>query len=223
MCGRITLAISRDDLYTFLQEELDIEQFQVDYPLPRYNIAPSQSVLSVLFDGTNNRIGTLKWGFIPPYSKTEQSKYTLVNIKQETLFTKNTFTEAFSKRRCLILGDGFYEWKQKDDKKIPMRIQSEKEKILLFAGLWTTFVRDNGEKVHTCAIITTQSNAFMESIHHRMPVILTKEQSKIWLREKNVFSLQEFLEKPTIALDGYEVGNAVNFVQNDSVECIQKR
>ncbi len=183
MCGRFTLAISAKALSSYVMEKYQIQDINIDEFKPQFNIAPSSQIISIIHDFKKYRIGTLKWGFIPSFAKDEKS-FQMINAKAETLFEKPSFKDAALQQRCVVLADSFYEWDKLDKKAPPRRILTTDQKVFAMAGIWQTYVKDNGEKVHTVAIVTTKANELMQTIHDRMPVILTKKSEAIWLNPK---------------------------------------
>jgi putative SOS response-associated peptidase YedK len=222
MCGRFTLfatfneIINRFDIESAIHEEL--------YN-PSYNIAPSNSVLSVINDGQKNRLGYLRWGLIPPWAKDEKIGYKLINARAETLAEKPSFREAFKKRRCLIIADSFYEWKRYDDNtKTPMRIKLKSNQLFAMAGLWERWKSSSGNMIYSCSVITTTPNELMKDIHDRMPVILTPEDEKVWLSPKtnDIHDLNHLLKPlPEEAMEAYEVSHLVNTPKNNAPNLIQ--
>lgn len=223
MCGRFTLTatidqiIDRFDIQSFLDEEL--------YS-PSYNIAPSQSVLAVINDGTSNRMGFLQWGLVPPWAKDMSIGNKMINARSETISEKPSFRNAFQKKRCLVIADSFYEWKRHHDKsKTPMRIQLKSNELFAMAGLWEGFKSPEGKTIYTCSVITTGPNELMKDIHDRMPVILKQEDEPIWL---NPGITETHILKPLLVpydehlMDSYEVSPLVNSPKNNSIELIQK-
>ncbi|HSI68395.1 MAG TPA: SOS response-associated peptidase [Planococcus sp. (in: firmicutes)] len=223
MCGRYTLyADFNVILNRFNVEETALEEGQYK---PSYNVAPSQQVLAVVNDGTKNRLGQLKWGLIPPWAKDEKIGSKMINARSETAAEKPSFKRALRQKRCLVLADSFYEWKRLEDKKIPMLIKMKSGEPFAFAALWETWQSPDGKKVNSCAILTTGPNELMEGIHDRMPVILTKEEERIWLDPKvqNPEELITLLKPPNpAAMEAFEVSNAVNSPKNNSPELIEK-
>lgn len=220
MCGRFSLLTDLHDII----RRFNIAQIgtKADYSL-RYNIAPSQKVWTVVNDGRNNRLGQLRWGLIPFWAKEASIGNRLINARAETLAVKPSFKYAFRKRRCLILADSFYEWKQTPSGKKPMRIRLKTGEPFAFAGLWERWKAPDGEEVTTCTIVTTEANASLKLIHHRMPVILHKDEESMWL--DRTIEDRRLLEGlltpyPADAMDVYEVSAAVNSAQNDGPECI---
>lgn len=129
MCGRFTLFSEFEDI---------IEQFNIDQFLPEdeyhpsYNVAPSQNILTIINDGSNNRLGKLRWGLIPPWAKDEKIGYKMINARAETLAEKPSFRKPLVSKRCIIPADSFYEWKRLDPKtKIPMRIKLKSSNLFL--------------------------------------------------------------------------------------------
>lgn len=223
MCGRFTLfadfhtIVNRFDIGAVIQEELYV---------PSYNIAPSSPVLSVINDGTKNRMGFLKWGLIPPWAKDEKVGYTMINARAETLMNKPSFRTAFKKRRCLIIADSFYEWNRSNKKsKTPLRFKLKTNELFGMAGLWEHWKSPEGNSIFSCTIITTTANQLMESIHDRMPVILKPEDEKKWLNPSNtdLKNLTDLLKPlPENLMEAYEVSSLVNSPRNNTPELIKR-
>jgi len=223
MCGRYSLYAD----YRTLLERFDIEEvsFGEEEYTESYNVAPSQQVVAVVNDGTKNRLGFLKWGLVPPWAKDEKIGYKMINARAETAAEKPSFRNAFKKKRCLVVADSFYEWKRTDDGKTPMRIKLKSGEPFAFAALWESWKSPDGKTVNTCSILTTKANELMETIHDRMPVILTKEAEKIWLDPKvQDAEVLGSLLRPFNSddLEAYEVSSAVNSPKNNGPELIKK-
>lgn len=217
MCGRFTLTASKEAI----QESLQLELFD-DYQ-PRYNIAPSQPVLSVISDGDKRRAGYLRWGLVPVWAKDKKIGYKMINARGETLDEKPAFKRLLQRRRCLVVADGFYEWMKKDDKKQPYRITVNEGAVMTFAGLWDRWKSDD-EEIVSCTIITTKPNDLMSDIHDRMPVILGAAEREVWLdttiEDKHI--LKDLIKPyPAERMQAYEVSTLVNSPKNESEECIK--
>ena len=223
MCGRFSLAINREEIQKFLKDEYQIDSLTEEAMYPKYNITPGQKVLSVLQDGTKFRAGMLRWGFLPNFAKSEEDTFKMINAKAETITEKVAFQASLERKRCVILADGFYEWKQTEAQKKPMRIVVKDRAIVPLAGIWSTFTRSDGTKLFTCAIVTTEANTLMSSIHTRMPVILSKEYERLWLdpRLTDPIVLKGLLVPydPNL-MKAYEVSSLVNKATNESPDCI---
>jgi len=188
----------------------------------RYNIAPSQSVPVVLAGKEGREIHTLKWGLIPSWAKDPAMGNRLINARAETIEEKPSFRSSFRKRRCLVPADGFYEWQVRGKEKFPQYIRMRTDGLFAFAGLWSEW--DSGREIlRTFTIITTAANRELESIHHRMPVILPPEQYGDWLAsETGPDRLKQMLNPlENGLLDHYEISKTVNSPKNDSEECIR--
>ena len=150
---------------------------------PRYNIAPTQTIAAVRVSVEGSReIALLRWGLVPFWAKDPSIGNRMINARAETVAEKPSFRAAYRKRRCLILADGFYEWRKGADGKTPYYITLESGEPFAFAGLWEDWhSRDTGEALQSAAIITTAASEFMNQIHHRMPVVLQKEAADRWL------------------------------------------
>lgn len=217
MCGRFTLTIDRDTLQQAFPNFVAPEMHA-----PRYNIAPSQAVLAVPNDGTNT-MTFFQWGLIPSWSKDTSIGYKMINARGETLAEKPSYRAAFLRRRCLILADGFYEWKKLNGGKQPMYIRLESGEPFAFAGLWEVWQSPEGDAIQSATIITTAPNTFMRSIHDRMPVILPRAAYDDWLdpSERKADTLQHLLVAyPAEEMMAYAVSKAVNSPGNDTPECV---
>jgi putative SOS response-associated peptidase YedK len=176
MCGRFALF----SYMRQLMEEFGIEEHDVEEPGERFNVAPSQRVLAVVNDGSGNRFAHFRWGFIPHWAKGDRPRY-MINARAGTVAEKPTFRSAFRERRCLILADGFFEWKRSGKVKAPMYIHDVSGRPWGFAGIYEVWTSPDGEEVPTCAIITTEANEVMARVHHRMPAIVPPEDREAWL------------------------------------------
>jgi putative SOS response-associated peptidase YedK len=223
MCGRYTLFANFDEIV----DRFDIEAaIQEELYNPSYNVAPSQSVLAVINDGSRNRLGYLRWGFIPPWAKDEKIGYKMINARAESLSEKPSFRNAFKKKRCLILADSFYEWKRNDDKtKKPMRIKLKSNDVFGMAGLWESWKSPDGKMIYSCSVITTTPNVLVRDIHDRMPVILKQEDEKTWLNPSmnDMTKLNNLLKPlPEDLMEAYEVSSMVNSPTINSPHLIEE-
>ncbi len=219
MCGRF----SRKATLQAIVDEFEIAEVNGQIE-PSYNVAPGQDVAVILKNDTR-KLGLLKWGLIPSWSKDPKIGNRMINARAETLAEKPSFKHPVRRKRCLIVADGFYEWKKEGKQKIPMYIFLKDQKPFVFAGLWDTWTSPEGKKVSTCTIITTEPNKFMEKIHNRMPVILPRDHIDIWLNrevqdEHRVLPLLK--PYPEKEMDAYEVSRMVNSPKNNSPQVIQK-
>jgi putative SOS response-associated peptidase YedK len=218
MCGRFTLRTAGEELARHFQ----LDTIPDDYH-ERYNIAPKQPVV-VLADRTVRRLDYFRWGLIPSWAKDESIGYKMINARVETLDQKPSFRSAFRKRRCLIIADGFYEWKKEDDKKIPVYIRLKSGKPFAFAGLWEAWTNPGGEILRSCTIVTCEPNELMAQYHHRMPVILPPEKYDEWLDVENFYpeKLKAMLVPyPADEMEAYVVSSKVNNPMNDEPDCIE--
>jgi putative SOS response-associated peptidase YedK len=217
MCGRFSLRVEMDELlshYGLVQGSFTF--------VPRYNIAPGQWITALIGANDGRRLGPLKWGLVPSWATDERMGYKMMNARAETLTKKPAFRQSFSSRRCIIPADGYYEWKK--ETKQPYRITMKDESILSLAALYDSWVAPDGNKLHSCTIITTESNDMLSAIHDRMPVIVPQEHHNTWLDRgiSDPTSLHPLLIPfPSDQLYAYEVSPIVGNVNNDVPECIQ--
>lgn len=196
----------------------------IPYHVPRYNVAPSQSVLAVIHDGEKNKLGELQWGLIPPWADSPKTGLSMINARSESAAAKPAFKTALRRKRCIIPADGFYEWQTTSSGKQPMRIVRKDRGIFSMAGLYETWTSGDGARISSCTILTTAPNELMAPIHDRMPVILRREDEPHWLDRRIVEPGQlEQLLKPYAAgeLEAYPVAAAVGNARRDNADCIE--
>ncbi len=216
MCGRYTLTVDIDAV---------ARAFHVAPALqttPRYNVAPTQEVVSILRDETKH-LDFLRWGLIPSWAKEESIGAKMINARAETLAEKPSFKRLLQGKRCLIVADGFYEWKQEQGGKTPMYFTLPNHEPFAFAGLWDVWKRPDGQQIRTCTIITTEPNDLVVPVHNRMPVILPIDAQEEWLdpAQHDTHVLQQLL-KPYTASEMFvhPVSKKVNSPQYDSADLI---
>jgi putative SOS response-associated peptidase YedK len=218
MCGRFARSSSQD----IIAKEFGVARFVNVDLAPRYNIAPSQNVEAIINDGTELRMGPLRWGFTTV--ATADTKPAPINARAETVTTMGLFREAFQRRRCLVVADGFYEWRRAGSTKMPCFIHLRSGRPFGFAGIWSTIPTDMGQHIGTCAILTCAPNELMAPIHNRMPVILPAAARDGWLdratKENDLRALLAPL--PSEEMEAYEVSPFVNSPRNDSPECVRR-
>ena len=223
MCGRFTLRTPADTIAT-LFPGLDAPEFAA-----RYNIAPTQSVPCLRLNKDSDReVVGLRWGLIPFWAKDIKIGARMINARSETVATKPAFRAAFKQRRCLVVADGYFEWKKIGKEKQPfyMTVGPATDDPIGFcmAGLWEKW-RDpaNDAVIESCSILTTDASPSLAGLHDRMPVVIAAEDHEFWLDPE--FTDREKLEslcKPTD--DGYfqsvPVSKTVNNVRNQNSECV---
>ena len=219
MCGRYSLTADLGDLARRFDFDGDWDVFE-----RRYNIAPTQDVPTVV-GGEKRRGGFMRWGLIPHWAKDPKLGSRMINARAETVAERPAFRDALRRRRCLVLADGFYEWQRTGAAKRPMRIVMRTGEPFAFAGLWSVWRDPVGNRVPSCAIITTTANNLLRPIHDRMPVILHREIEGLWLEGDidDPDALRSVLAPyPDDAIDAYEVSTLVNAAVNDGPEVIAR-
>ena len=219
MCGRFTLWLQIGDL---------VKAFP-DFVFPdamssRYNIAPTQDVAVVPNDGTG-RVQMFHLGLVPFWAKDVSIGNRMINARGETAAEKPAFRAAYRRRRCLILADGFYEWRKEPGSKVktPMYIRMTSGEPFALAGLWELW-RPDDTPLFSCTIVTTEPNELLAPIHNRMPVILPPGAYDRWLdpAEQRARSLDDLLVPyPAGEMVAHPVSTYVNRPANDSPTCIE--
>jgi len=216
MCGRITLTVGVEDLRA---------AFGFAAPAgyrPRYNIAPSQAVLTVAEIEGERAFHLHRWGLVPFWAADTSIGNRMINARGETVREKPAFRASFARRRCLVVVDGFYEWQTAPGGKVPYRIRRADQEPFTLAGIWDRWTRA-GEPIESCAIITTAANRLMEPIHDRMPSVIGPADRDAWLDPATPLDAVAALIRPHPGdeLEAYEVSTLVNRPANDRPECIE--
>ena len=220
MCGRFV----RKSTITVIEDEFDIYEVQWAFE-PSYNIAPSQDVACVVGNG-GNRLVRFRWGLVPFWAEDPSIGYKMINARAETVAQKRSFARAFRKQRCLVIADGFYEWRKLAEakRKIPMYVHLREDRPFGFAGLYENWKSKDGKVLQSCTIITTQPNELMVPIHNRMPVIIAPEERSLWLDNtiQDPDRLMPLLVPYDAAkMDAYEVSKRVNSPTYNEPDCIK--
>ncbi len=219
MCGRFSLSTPADIIARFFN------LVAVPKLKPRYNIAPTQDCPVVRFDAETKQcsLDMLHWGLIPSWAKDKAIGNRMINARSESVATKPSFRSAFRRRRCLIVADGFYEWKKLERRKQPYYIRLASAQPFALAGLWEHWEGEGGPPVDSCTIITTEPNELVAPIHNRMPVILRAQNYADWLdpaitdAENTQSLLQPYPPEEMVA---FPVSTRVNSPANDVPECV---
>lgn len=219
MCGRFTLTVNPAEQ----QEQFNNYSFP-EKIAPRFNIAPTQPILAIPNDDKFTA-DFFVWGLIPMWAKDPNIGNRLINARAETLPEKPAFRGSLKYKRCLILADGFYEWKTVEGKKskTPFFIHMKDRKPFAFAGLWDSWNSPEGSHIKSCTIITTEPNELMSLLHNRMPVILHPRDYDKWLDPSPQIpdQLMPLLKPfPSDAMDAYPVTQLVNKPANDIPELV---
>ena len=209
MCGRFTL---------HTPEPLVREAFRLDPAgprssagvlRPRYNIAPSRDVAIVRDSDAGRELVMARWGLVPYWSNTPQTRYSTINARIESVAEKPAYRAAFRRRRCLIPADGFYEWRTVDGVKQPLYIRLPEGDVFAFAGLWDRWEGDDAI-LESCSILVMPSSAVMQTVHARMPVIVDPACYDGWLETERSGELVS-----------YPVSPRVNSPAHDDSSCIE--
>jgi putative SOS response-associated peptidase YedK len=227
MCGRYTLHTEKQALERRFRVDLGaLADFE-----PRYNIAPTEPVLTVRRVQETRCGEMMRWGLVPAWAEEPSATAGMINARLETVATRAAFRRSFRRFRCLVLADGFYEWQaagEPGQPKTPYWVALGSREPFAMAGIWASWRERDlfGERwLHSCAILTTGANAAVTAIHDRMPVILHPEAEDAWLDpglDDQVERLKELLVPvPADALHAHPVSRRVNSVRNQGPDLIE--
>ncbi len=210
MCGRFALVSDLADI----EEKFAIQKASYDFN-PNWNVSPGQYISAVIRREGQNVLVPFLWGLIPSSAKDPSIGYRMINARAETIHEKPSFRNAFKNRRCLIVADGFYEWKKEDRKKIPLYFHLKAGEPFGLAGLYETWTAPDGKQINTCTIITTDSNKLIQPFHDRMPAIIPKDQEQIWISDKTVDKaiLLSVLKPYPVDVMDYKIGMGPKFTK----------
>ena len=219
MCGRFTQTQSVPKI----TQEFGVAQVSCDLG-PSYNVAPTQKVAVIITDGVKQLV-PVRWGLVPSWAKEVSIGSKMINARAETITEKASYRNAFKKRRCLVVADGFYEWQDLGGIKRPVYIRLRSGRPFGFAGLYEVWNSPEGEAIITCTIITTEANEIMKPIHERMPVIIPKRDEDVWLdpaTEDQGLLLKLLKPYPAEEMEAYPVSKRVNSPKNNTAACIEQ-
>lgn len=206
MCGRFVL---QTDL-RIVSESFNILIISGEYRMGD-NISPGQQVSAVIRRDDQNNLVDFRWGLVPSWVKDPSMGNRMFNARSETIAEKPSFRNAFRKRRCLIIADGFYEWQMAGRMRKPFLFRMKSGTPFGFAGLYESWEAPDRRLVHSCTIITTQSNELIKPIHDRMPVIVPANHHVIWMdaenqNQKALLSLLQPCPAEWMAMQAVQIG-----------------
>ena len=224
MCGRYTLT---DPDPRRLRMRFDLPEETEFNERPRFNIAPTSEVLAVREVNEESsakgirEAGSLRWGLIPAFADPDDFDRLLINARSETVASKPFFADAFRTGRCLIVADGFYEWKKTGTGKKPFFFSLPGRELFAFAGISAAASRADGELVHSCSLLTCEPSEVVAEVHKRMPVILEPDAEEIWLHPDTPEADLLDLFRPLSGLEAREVSESVNSSRNEGPELLE--
>ena len=221
MCGRKSLILNPKKII----KELFIDEWNNSGVFSqRYNISPGQNSPILIWNKKKRIVKEMKWGLEPSWSKDKIMGQNFFNARSETLLEKPSFQNLVSKKRCVVITDGYFEWEKSGNLKRPHYIFHPHGRVLPMAGLWSSKIDSSGKSMNSYTIITTSPIQKVSHIHNRMPVILHNENLDKWLNfEKNsINSALSVLRSNKIDLDFYPVSEKVNNAEFDKPQCTRR-
>lgn len=218
MCGRLDLHHPREELINLFNLDAQLNDFPA-----RYNIPPTQPVLSIVNHGRGNEAQLMRWGLVPHWVKDPREFTVLANARVETVAEKPAFKSSLKNQRCLVPASGYYEWLRQNGEKQPFHIHKEDGSLLALAGLYATWEGPNGEEIDSFTILTQEATGELADIHHRTPVHVPEENMDEWLDTKNVNAQNALkLVRPLIKYNvtSYPVSQRVNNARNEGEDLI---
>jgi putative SOS response-associated peptidase YedK len=222
VCGRYRRTTRGEELAKLYGVAIPLAR---DVPIS-WNIAPGQDVLTLRFNAETGKrsLDALRWGLVPHWAKDPKVGHRLINARSETVDKTPSYRQAFTRRRCLIPADGFYEWRREAGRKVPFHVQMRNGLPFTLAGVWEGWQdRENAEWLRTCAILTCPANEIVQCAHNRMPVILDPEQHAAWVGEEESHFLKAFLVPyPAERMTMWETSPRVNSARQNDPSLIEQ-
>jgi putative SOS response-associated peptidase YedK len=219
MCGRVTIAEVEE-----IHAELRALSVELEGIQPRYNVPPSEPLPAVRVRDGQREAAWLRWGLIPWWAHDPAIGSRMANARCETAAEKPAFRDAMRARRCLILVDGFYEWRAGTRPKQPYLFRMRGGKAFAIGGLWESWLDPNGGRLETCTILTTEPNALVAPLHDRMPVIVRREDYDRWLDPATTDpeALRSVVTPfDADAMESWPVSTRVNTPANDDAQLLE--
>jgi len=181
-------SINKDPEY--LERRFEAE-FDEDFHKIYHVSAFEKRSLPVIRGDKADRFSFFDWGLVPFWVKdneeAEEIRMKTGNARADTLFDKPSYRVPIRKRRCLIVADGFFEWREVKGRNYPYYIKMKDDDAFAFAGIWDEWTdKKAGDKLMTFSLITTDANPLLEKVHNkkkRMPAILSKADERRWLKD----------------------------------------
>lgn len=227
MCGRFVAASSPQ----LLAERFHVDDIKIDESEPDYNVAPRAEVMAVRQRDDRRVLSRLRWGLVPSWAKDPSIGDRMINARAEGIAERPAFKRAFTRRRCIVPADAFYEWEtlpsatgSKRPRKRPVLIRRRDGEPMAFAGLWEVWrEHEDDEWLRTCSIVTTAANGLVAPVHDRMPVVLPEDEWDRWLDPEESPEVLELLlvPSPDDWFEMYTVSDRVNSADNNDADLVQ--
>lgn len=218
MCGRLDLNDTRVEINKIFKTKGGIP-----FP-PRYNIAPTQPVLTIANMPAGRDAVLMRWGLVPHWVKDPREFSVLINARVETILEKPAFKSSIKNQRCVVPASGYYEWLREGSERQPFHMSKADGQMLALAGIYSTWEGPNGEEIDSMAILTQEATGGLAQIHHRTPVHLDEEQMDLWLDNKSVTAKEALkLVRPLdrVGMKIYPVSKQVNNARNEGEALVE--
>lgn len=184
MCGRFALTVPHEAVAEIFGADPDPALIARG---PRFNICPTQEVEAIRVGAEGREVARMRWGLLPHWYKAPNGGPLIINARAETIAEKPAFAKSVRERRCLIPASGFYEWRSNGEKqpKTPFWIHpAGTDGPVGFAGVWREWAGADGQRIETCAIVTTAASETLKPLHHRAPLAIRPDDWPLWLGEE---------------------------------------
>lgn len=216
LCGRFTLTHPTEAvaaLFRYESEDKAAEEFP-----PRYNIGPTQPIVTIRQEMSRHVLRLVRWGLVPSWVKDPQQFTLLINARAETARAKPSFRGSMRHHRCLVPATGYYEWRREGGQKQPFYMRPRNGELFAMAGLWADWSGPDGNLIDSGALLTQPANEALSGIHHRMPIVLTPDLFDDWLNVSHIDAPEAHRLLKPVPDDFFEaipVSSRVNHIRND--------
>ena len=215
MCGRFVNIEKKEKI-----QKLFPSLSAINYSDKNYNISPS-NLINVIYKKNNNiYLDNLFWSF-SFFNKQNNITQFVINARVETIASKYLFKDSFNKRKCLIISNGYFEWKEIENTKQPYYISIPKNELMFFGGIWREEIKNN-LKTNVVCIITKEANDNLSNIHTRMPLLMSHNEGLDFLNDDNNRFLQSNKSIIEDDIDYFPVSKTVNNPKNNDENCIKE-
>ncbi|MCR9237507.1 MAG: SOS response-associated peptidase [Alphaproteobacteria bacterium] len=223
LCGRFTLTHPTEAvaaLFRYESEDKAAEEFP-----PRYNIGPTQPIVTIRQEMSRHVMRLVRWGLVPAWVKDPQQFTLLINARAETARVKPSFRGSMRHHRCLVPATGYYEWRREGGQKQPFYMRPKNGELFAMAGLWADWSGPDGNLIDSGALLTQPANEALSGIHHRMPIVLTPDLFDDWLNVSQIDAPEAHRMLKPVPDDFFEaipVSSRVNHIRNDDADLINR-
>ena len=150
---------------------------------PVFNASVKNGKVPVITADNPYRVELMTWGLMPFDSEDPLIASKLTNARAQTIQAKQPYCDMLDKKRCVIIMDGFYVWKEMYNVTTPYRVVRADGNPFTVAALWDDWKQEGTEQsfFKTFSMVTVPAFKLTEHYNDRMPAILNDDERIKWL------------------------------------------